>query len=188
MNMNNKIIFLRHAKTKVDNTLPIADWFLTDDGVKHAKEVSSDPIFDDVDLIFASTERKAVDTAKPITERLGKEIIQVENLGEIKRPNAEKITLEEYKRLKSIVFSDFDKSESGWETVNRALSRFSKAVEEIDRKYENKVILIVAHGTVMSLYFANIQGKMDELFSRWKSLGFCEWGVVENGKVTRDIV
>ena len=186
--MNNKIIFLRHAKTKVDNTLPIADWFLTDDGVEHAKEVSGDSVFNDVDLMFASTERKAVDTAKPIAERLNKEIIQVENLGEIKRPNAEKITLEEYKRLKSVVFSNFDKSEGGWETANRALSRFSEAVEDIDKKYENKVILIVAHGTVMSLYFAKIQGKMNELFSRWKSLGFCEWGIIENGKVTKDLV
>ena len=186
--MNNKIIFLRHAKTEVDNTLPIADWFLTDEGVEHAKEVSSDHVFDDVDLIFASTERKAVDTAKPIAKRLGKEIVQVENLGEIKRPNAEKITLEEYKRLKAVVFSDFGKSEGGWETVNCALNRFSKAVEEIDRKYENKVILIVAHGTVMSLYFADAQGKMNELFSRWKSLGFCEWGIIENGEVTKDIV
>jgi len=186
--MNNKIIFLRHAKTKVDKALPIADWFLTDGGVEHAEEVSSDPIFDNVDLIFASAERKAVDTAKPIAERLNKEIIQVENLGEIKRPNAEKITLEEYKRLKSVVFSDFDKSESGWETVNHTLNRFSKAVEEIDKKYENKVILIVAHGTVMSLYFANVQGKMNELFSRWKSLGFCEWGIIENGKVVKDLV
>lgn len=185
--MNNKIIFLRHAKTEVDKSLAIADWFLSKKGEKHAQQISSDPVFDDVDLIFASTERKGVDTARPIAQRLDKEIIQIEDLGEIRRPGAEKVTLKEYKRLKSVIFSDFDKSEAGWETVNHALKRFEEAVKKIDEKHENKVILIVAHGTVMSLYFADIQGKMDELFSRWKNLGFCEWGIIKDGKIIKDI-
>ena len=185
--MSNTLIFLRHAKTSVDKSIPIEDWTLTDEGFKHSKETAETGDFDKVDLIFTSSERKSVETAKPIAERIKKEIVQLSELGEIKRPNSEKITLEEYKELKRKIFEDFDYSEQGWETVNQALNRFSDAVEEIDTKYENKTILIVAHGTVMSLFFAKLQNKLDELLSRWNKLGFCDWGIVKDGKVVKDI-
>ena len=48
--------------------------------------------------------------------------------------------------------------------------------------------MIVAHGTVMTLYFAYLLGKLDDIFSRWKDLGFGSWGMVQNGKVVKDIV
>lgn len=127
-------------------------------------------------------------TALPVAQRLNKEIHQIKGLGELRRPDGHSIGLERYNELKKKLYSDFDYSENDWETINSALERFSGAVERIDKENENKTILVVCHGTVMSLYFAKLQGKLDDMFSRWKGLGFCSWGVVENGKVVKDIV
>ena len=56
------------------------------------------------------------------------------------------------------------------------------------KKYENKKILIVAHGTVMTLYFSYLQGELDKAFGRWKNLGFCDFGIIKNNKVIKDIM
>lgn len=186
--MNNKIYFFRHGKTFVDNSTPIADWVLTEDGAKKAKEVSDSDVFDDVDIIYSSKEIKAIQTAQPVAEKLNKEILQVKELGELFRPNGHSIGLDRYNEIKEKLYADFDYSEDGWETINHALERFSKAVKQIDEKHEGKNILIVAHGTVMTIFFAKLQGKLNDMYSRWKGLGFCDWGVVENEVVTKDIV
>jgi len=186
--MNNELIFIRHAETKIDKEIPIADWVLTEKGDSDAEKLKDVSEFLDVDILISSGEKKAYLTIKPLADKLGKEIIQIKGLGEISRPNSESLTKEEYVSMKEKVFKDLDFTDYGWETCSHALERFRKAVEEIDREYENKKIIISAHGTVLSLYFASLLGELKNLEARWKSLGFCNWGIVRNGKVFRDIV
>ena len=76
----------------------------------------------------------------------------------------------------------------GWESAHNALTRFQKIIEEIDMKYSDKRILIVSHGIVLTLYFVKLlEIPSNEFFSRWKSLLFCDWGVVKEGKVIKDM-
>ena len=72
--------------------------------------------------------------------KLGKEIIQIDDLGEIKRPGSEKISKEEYNEMKAKLFRDLDFTSYGCESANHALERFMLAVEKIDKKYDNKKI------------------------------------------------
>lgn len=182
------IIFVRHAKTKVDKSVPIEKWVLTEEGAKQAEQLASNKILHDIDVLISSDEDKAYLTIKPLADKLGKKIIRVPELGEIKRPNSEKLTLKEYEDMKTRIFEDLDYTAHGWETANHALKRFSDAVSKIDSQYKGKRVLICAHGTVMTLYFAKMSGKMDELFDRWHRLEFGGYGIVEEGKVLRDIV
>lgn len=50
--------FFRHGKTLVDNATPIVDWILTEEGVRNAQEIAQSGVFDDVDVIYSSTEKK----------------------------------------------------------------------------------------------------------------------------------
>ena len=186
--MVNKLIFIRHAKTKVDKSIVIENWVLTDDGEKASEELVKSGKFDDIDILISSKEDKAYLTIKPLAERLKKKIIRIEELGEIKRPNSEKLTSEEYEEMKIKIFKDLDYAEHSWETANHALNRFKEAIEKINKSYKNKKIIICAHGTVMTLYFAYLQNKLDDLFSRWEGLGFGSYGIVEDNKVIKDIV
>ncbi|MBI3031852.1 histidine phosphatase family protein [Candidatus Woesearchaeota archaeon] len=75
-----------------------------------------------------------------------------------------------------------------WETAQNALSRYEDSIEQINKEYEGKNILIVSHGTVMSLYFAKLTGTMGQIVEREKKLGYCDYGIVKDGHVVKDIV
>ncbi|MDD5700008.1 MAG: phosphoglycerate mutase family protein [Candidatus Nanoarchaeia archaeon] len=186
--MKNELIFIRHAKTKVDKEIPIENWILTDEGDKQAEQIANSGKFDNAGILISSDENKAYLTIKPLADKLKKKIIQIKELGEIKRPNSEKISHEKYEEMKRKIFSDLDYTEMEWETANHALNRFKNAVEKIDRDYDNKKILICAHGTIMTLYFAYLLNKLDDLMKRWKSLEFGGYGIVKGGKVIKDII
>lgn len=83
--------------------------------------------------------------------------------------------------------TNWDQSYNKWERANSALKRFSKEIEEIDSRYSNKKILIVAHGGVINLYFAKILEKLDNVFNRALSNSFCDYGIIQDGKVLKDI-
>ncbi|MCD6522724.1 MAG: histidine phosphatase family protein [Candidatus Diapherotrites archaeon] len=81
----NTLIFLRHAEVEIDKNKPISEWPLSDYGKRHAETVANSGIFDDVDVIISSAERKAYQTAEPIARRIGKNIIQYKELNKLDR-------------------------------------------------------------------------------------------------------
>ena len=61
-------------------------------------------------------------------------------------------------------------------------------IEKISKiKTYNKKILIVAHGGVINLYFAKIIGQLDKVFERISTNTFCDYGIIKNSKVIKDI-
>ena len=136
--MNNKIVFIRHAKTKIDKKIPIAGWDLAEEGYEQSEQVKDIEELQDVDIIISSTEQKASLTVKPLADKLEKEVIQIKELGEVKRPNSEKLSSEEYDEMKFKFFADLDFSENDWESATSALERYSKVIKEINEIYENK--------------------------------------------------
>ncbi len=180
---NNKIIFFRHAQTKIDANVPVSLWDLTEAGEELAQEILESGEFDGVDVIYSSCEKKALKTMSYLADRLDQEVISVKELGEINRDSGGLLSAEEYKEMKKKVFLDFDFTDHGWETANSALDRFKTAVEKIDSENSGKMIMIGSHGTVMCLYFAELLSKKDDIFSLWDSLGFCDHWIIDNGKV-----
>jgi len=145
-------------------------------------------VFDNVDVIISSKEIKAYQTVLPLSKRLNKPIKRIRELGEINRDKGKVMSKEEYDKLKIKIFDDLDLSVEGWETSRHALERFENGINKINSRYNNKHILIAAHGTVMNLYFAKKQKKMNELMKRWKSLKFLDYGIIRNNKIVKDIV
>jgi len=185
---NNTFIFLRHAETKIDKNLKISHWSLTEKGKKDALNISKLNLFKDVDVIISSSEDKAYQTAYPLSERLHKEIIRDVNLNEILRDHGRFLeNKEEYLNIMKLCVENRNQSFNNWETGNQALERFSKRIKEIDSKYSNKKILFVAHGGVINLYFAKILGVLDKIFERILTNSFCDYGIIQNGKVLKDI-
>jgi broad specificity phosphatase PhoE len=186
--MHSALIFLRHAETKKDETLLDEQWTITDAGKKSAEKMADTGVFDDVDVIISSNMKRAYQTAEPFAARLGEKIIRVPEFNEISRRKAKMINKKDYEAIKARMFVDLDFAPGGWETARSALSRFKKASEKMDMKYENKKILIVTHGTVMSLFFASLQNKMYMLHTRWGNLDLLGHGIVKDNKVIKDIV
>ena len=187
--MSNTFIFFRHALTKIDLSKPADKWTLSKEGMEKAKEILTSKEFNDVDIIYTSTEKKAIQTAYYLSKKQDKEIIADSRLNELNRGHEFIDTKYEYENTVAKVFSQMNSRVGKWEAANSALTRFQKAIEEIDRKYNDKKILVVSHGIVLTLYFVKLlELPSNELFKRWKSLLFCDWGTVKEGRVIKDII
>jgi len=60
-------------------------------------------------------------------------------------------------------------------------------IDEINSTYKNKKILIVSHGCVINLYFAKCLNQLDRIVERIFSNTFCDYGIIEDGRVVKDI-
>jgi broad specificity phosphatase PhoE len=184
---NNTFIFLRHAETKVIRNIKISKWILTENGKKEALNFSKLGLLGDLDIIISSNEEKAYQTAYPISERLNKGITRDENLNEINRDLGRFLDEDRYLQNMKLCLENRNHSYNKWEPANKALERFSKRAQQIDSNYSNKKILIVAHGGVINLYFAKLLEKLDSVYERALTNTFCDYGIIQNGKVIKDI-
>jgi len=185
---NNTLILVRHAETKVDEKTLISKWLLTEKGQRDAINLFNSELFHDVDIVFSSGEEKAYQTAYTLSERLHKKIIRKENLNEISRDQGRFLkTKDEYLKTMKLCVENRTQSYNNWETANHALERFLKAIHEIDLEFSNKKIMIVAHGGVINLYFAKFNGQLNKIFERISTNTFCDYGIIQNNKIIKDI-
>lgn len=185
--MNNTFYFLRHGQTKRDGSVPISKWVLSYEGEKQVKRLAQVGVFNDVEVIISSTEEKAYRTAKPIADKLGLDIIQVEEIAELNRDKGGFMEPEEYEEAVKECLENLDNSVNNWETAAHALKRFSAKIDGLDRNYHEKKILVVGHGFTINLYFAKLLRVLDEVYKRFSSNSYADWGVVESQKVIKDI-
>lgn len=182
-----KIIFLRHADTQKDPNLNAALWDLSKDGKKQAEKIANLSFMNDVDVIYVSEEKKTTLTVEPLAKKLGKKIIPLSFFNEVKRGD-KFLTKEEFEAEKIKQLKDLDCHAFGGESSNEALARFKQGIKQVSKENTGKTILIVSHGTILNVYFANLLNAHDNLPERWQKTAFCAYGIVENGIVVRDIV
>jgi len=182
-----KIIFLRHADTQKDPNLNAALWGLSEEGKKQAKKTANLSIMNDINVIYVSEEKKTTLTVESLAKKIGKEIIPLSFFNEVKRGDKfltkEEFEAEKVKQLKDLNYHAFD-GESG----NEALMRFKQGVRQALKENVGKTILIVTHGTILNIYFADLLKAYDKLPERWQKTVFCAYGVIENEKVIKDII
>lgn len=182
-----KIIFLRHADTQKDPNLNAALWGLSEEGKKQAEEVVNLPIMNEVDVIYVSEEKKTALTVEQLVKKLEKEAISLAFFDEVKRGD-KFLTKEEFEAEKVKQLKDLDYHAFGGESCKEALARFKRGVEQVSKEDTGKTILIVTHGTVLNIYFADLLNAYDKLPERWQKTAFCAYGVVESDVVTKDII
>ena len=190
--MSNTLIFLRHGKTQVDSNASISEWKLSEVGLQQAEEVARTKELQNVDIIVISGEEKAFQTAQPLIERLkatGKEvwIIRASEISELNRDKGGFMDIHTYEEAVKMALSNPEISVHDWEPTGHALERFSKKVEHINGEFKEKKILFVGHAYTMNMYFAKLLGELDKVYERLEKNDFCDWGVVKEGKVIKDL-
>lgn len=187
--MNNTFILLRHAQTLIDLSIPTEKWKISEQGEKKIKKLVETGIFDDVELLFSSDEEKAVKTIEHLSKRIGKKPIISSSFREIYRGKENIQTQEKYERVIEKILVDNNFRYKDWESTETAINRFKKGILSIDERNQNRKILIVSHGLILTIYFANILKCPSRIiFERWKKTEFCGWGIVKDEKVIKDIV
>jgi len=185
--MTNKIIFLRHADTEKDSSIKSIKWGLSQIGKQQAKNILNDDVFSNVDIIISSEEEKSYLTALPLAEKLGIKIERSSYFNEVIRGD-KFLSDEEFKLEKEKQLTDWNYEAYGGESGDQAAARFKKGIGIVSNEHHGKMILIVTHGTILNMYFAEILNVHNTLFERWQKTKFCAYGVVANGEVIKDII
>lgn len=178
--MKNTYIFLRHALTTIDKSQPAEKWVISDTGIEEICSVVSSGKFDDVDVIISSSEKKAIQTAFYLSERIDKEINLNPNLRELERGQEFIETQEDYETRVWRIFNNPSECSFGWETAKGALGRFKRGISRLESTYSDKKIFIVSHGIILTLFFADYYNwDSKKAFNQWKEFAFCSYIIIE---------
>ncbi|MFA6080518.1 MAG: histidine phosphatase family protein [Candidatus Gracilibacteria bacterium] len=190
--MNNTFYFIRHGKTQVDNTKPISEWVLSSKGEEQSQNLLNESRFYDTDIIIASGETKSYQTIKPLADKLNKEIICYDEISELDRDTGGFMQFDEYENAVKECLMNLDTPyqtpQGKWESASHALERFSRKIKEIDTQYEGKNIIVCGHGFTINLYFSQLLGQLDQVYERTQKNDFCDWGIIKNYTVIKDVV
>ncbi len=181
------IIFLRHADTEKNPSVNAALWELSEKGEGQAQEAAQIPLMKTVDVIYTSEEQKTALTAEPIAKMLDKEMHALAFFNEVRRGDTF-LTKEEFEAEKVRQLTDLSYQAFGGESGLEALDRFKDGISKVTEQNKGATILIVTHGTVLNIYFAYLLNAYNTLPERWNKTAFCAYGIVEDGKVIKDII
>jgi broad specificity phosphatase PhoE len=169
MPMTTGLIFLRHSLPLIDLTIPAREWHISEEGRQRCVQLAAQLANYNPQRIVSSREPKAMETAKIVAEALRMTYESAEGLHEHVRSRIEPTSQDVFEASVKAFFEKTDCLVYGDETADQARSRFTHAIEAIQERYHDQYpLVIVSHGTVISLYIANIYDL--EPFEFWKSL------------------
>ncbi len=163
-----KLILVKHSLPIIDPELPASLWELSPEGRKRCLPVAQKVAIYQPQRIFSSHEPKAVQTAGILAEELGLQSHVGADLHEHKRLKPGLLSPQDFEEKVKALFSNPDNIVFGDESAAQAQARFHKAVTNLIAHHPEKNILVVTHGTVISL-FLQLVCQVDP-FPLWKSL------------------
>ena len=149
----NKYFLIRHglAETNVlgvSNSWPEKKLYhLVEKGRKQVELAANKLKKENIDMIISSDMLRAKETTAILADRLGvKNIIYDERLRDLNVGELNGKSTSEHDRLFKNTEEKFTKSFPGGESRNDLKKRMTDFIQDIDKKYQNKNILIVGHG------------------------------------------
>jgi broad specificity phosphatase PhoE len=147
------LILVKHAMPQVDVDTPAHEWRLGPVGVAGAAAVASRLARYEPTRIVASLEPKAMQTGSLIADRLRLPLVTADGLHEHDRRAIRFLGADEFAARMRDLFAHPDATVFGSESASAALARFTAAVDRVTGEQSGDVV-IVSHGTVISLFVA----------------------------------
>lgn len=170
------LILVKHAMPDIDPAVPPPRWLLGAAGRYAAFQLSNELRQYDPSVVITSIEPKAAETGEIVGACLHAPVEQRLNLHEHERDGLPFLSDAGFHARIATIFAHPDERVVGRESANEARSRFSRAVHQTLDDYSGDVV-IVAHGTVLSLFVSGCTGI--DGFDLWKRLGLPSYVVLE---------
>ena len=167
--MPRSLILVKHSLPALEPGVPSRGWRLSDAGRARAIPLAERLAAYAPAIVAASPEPKATETGRIVAERLAVPVEIVANLHENDRTGLGWLGAEELEARIARFFAEPDRRIVGNESADEAHARFAAAVEGVCARYPAGNIVVVAHGTVITLFVARLTGQ--EPFPLWKRLG-----------------
>jgi len=175
--MKKYLILVKHSLPEIVETAPAQEWELSDEGRMRAQQLAERLNRYQLEVIVSSVEPKAKETAEIIAAKhnLGLQII--EGLHEHDRSKVGYLSKDEFQAAVREFFEKPGRLVFGSETADECHARFKQAVHSVIDHNFGKAVVIVAHGTVISLFVARLTGTSDLLL--WNELGLPSFVVID---------
>lgn len=167
--MTKYLILVKHSVPEMEQGRPANAWKLSPEGQVRAQRLAEELRSYEPEVIVCSHEPKAQETAAILARQLQLDLQAVPDLNEHDRSNVPFLSHETFQASIHEFFQKPDELVFGRETANQAYTRFYRAVHSILSAHTGKTVVIVTHGTVISLFVSRLTGSSD--FELWHKLG-----------------
>jgi len=153
------LLVISHPEVVIDPDTLVTDWSLSDLGRQRAAAFASKAIFADVTEIWASSERKARETAGILATPRNLSVKIDPCLGENDRSATGYLPRNEFEAGANAFFREPQNSFCGWETAIKAQNRILETVTGIVASHRHKDLAIVTHGAVGTLLWCALSDR-----------------------------
>jgi broad specificity phosphatase PhoE len=167
--MTKYLILVKHSVPEIEENRPANAWKLSAEGQIRAQRLAEELKSYEPEAILSSHEPKAQETAAILARQLRLDLQTVPDLHEHDRSNMPFLSHDLFQVSIREFFQKPDKLVFGSETANQAHGRFYRAIHSILSAHTGKTIVIVTHGTVISLFVSRLTGSSD--LEIWSKLG-----------------
>ncbi|HEU0291385.1 MAG TPA: histidine phosphatase family protein [Anaerolineales bacterium] len=171
------LILVKHSLPEIVEAIPAREWTLSEKGRQRARKLAELLIPYQPGAIACSVEPKARETAAILADNLGLAMQLVQGLHEHDRRASPYHSREDFQKLVQEFFEKPNMLVFGSETAAQSLARFREAVGSVLKSFEDKIIVIVAHGTVISLFVSWLTGC--DGYTLWQKLGLPSFVLID---------
>ena len=180
--MKKYLILVKHSLPAVETEYPANQWKLSEEGRSRIHRLAEKLRRFEPEVLLSSSEPKAKETAEILAGLLQLEMQVAEDLHEHDRTNTPFLSPEAFQESIREFFAKPDQLVFGKETADQAHARFESAMEAALSDHMGKTIMIVSHGTVLSLFISRRTGISHWLL--WNELGLPSFVVLDLGSNT----
>ncbi len=175
--MKKYLILIKHSLPEIAENVPAQKWELSEAGRVLAQKLAARLNRYQPEVIVSSVEPKAKETAEIIARKHNLELQIIEGLHEHDRSKEAYLPKDEFQAAVREFFEKPDTLVFGSETADECHARFQQAVHSILDHNLDKTIVIVTHGTVISLFASRLTRTSDLLL--WNELGLPSFIVID---------
>ena len=156
-----EIVLVRHGlPLRVELETGIADPELAAEGHEQAAKMAAYLGVEDVEAIYVSPLRRAIETARPLSKLLGLEAVVSEGVAEFDRNSREYVPVEELRATNDPRWEKLLRGE--WDGVDEDPSLFKarvvETIEDMIARHAGGRVVVVCHGGVINQYLAHVLG------------------------------
>ena len=156
-----EIVLVRHGlPLRVELETGIADPELAAEGHEQAAKMAAYLGVEDVEAVYVSPLRRAIETAHPLCKVLGLEAVVSEGVAEFDRNSREYVPVEELRATNDPRWEKLLRGE--WDGVDEDPSIFKArvvaTVEDMIARHPGGRVVVVCHGGVINQYLAHVLG------------------------------
>ena len=156
-----EIVVVRHGlPLRVELETGIADPELAAEGHEQAEKMAAYLGVEDVEAVYVSPLRRALETARPLCKVLGLEAVVSEGVAEFDRNSREYVPVEELRATNDPRWEKLLRGE--WDGVDEDPSIFKarvvETVEDMIARHPGGRVVVVCHGGVINQYLAHVLG------------------------------